>query len=478
MSLKLKILSFIGVAFLISSVISGALLIFILQQMGWLGAGPTAASIFFAIAVYLFGGLFVLGVFNALLSKKIIIPAVERERLANERELLIEQLHQAQKTEAVGSLAGSMAHDFNNLLTIIDGYSSLIVAEPKSDNVEQHAQEVIKAARKASLIIRKLLNLEGKEKTEPVMLDLNRILQDAEKMLTRLLGETITWVTTPFDEPIYVQADSAQMGQVLMNLAINARDAMPNGGSMSIKIDHCKVAHGACKKPDHLDEGNYAVISVHDTGQGIDEKIRDKIFEAFVTTKASGTGLGLSIVNSIMKENKGFIDVSSPAEGGTTFLIYLPVSNLAEDPALPPDQFRAEDLLPSKKQECDEATSSVVTILLVEDDPMIRTLITHTLEMQGYQVLLAEEGWEAIKITRNHPGKIDLLFTDVMMPGLGGTELAVAAKELYPEIKVLFMSGYSRTQLEEEGIYPADTVLEKPFTPDQVVAMVGELLDR
>ena len=484
MSLKTKILLILFVASIASALVTGLALVFILKLMGHMAISEGLTPAAFAAAIYLLSCLFILVLLNILLSKNVIIPAVERKMLENEREMLNEQLHHSQKMEAVGRLAGSIAHDFNNLLTIIDGYSSLIIADPKSDETGQNAQEVIEAARKASFITRKLLSFSQKEKTEPVTLDLNSTLQDTHKMLARLIGEKISLVTKPYDEPIYVKADPVQMGQVLMNLAVNARDAMPNGGRITIKVDCRAVEHGECNKPDKLPEGDYAEITVHDTGHGIDEDTRGRIFEAFFTTKGSGkgTGLGLSIVKSIMKENEGFINVQSKVGSGTTFFIYLPVSSLADDAY---HSSRSTEPEPAAKDETEpvkEAPASVsdgtATILLVEDDPMIRNLVGQTLEMQNYNVVLAEEGWEGIKVARNHKGKIDLLFTDVVMPGLGGAELAMAVKELYPDVKVLFMSGYSRSQLDDEGVPPDAAVLEKPFTPDKVVSMIRRLLAR
>jgi two-component system cell cycle sensor histidine kinase/response regulator CckA len=482
MGLKKKILLIIFAASVASSITTGFLLIFVFKMMGLISEGGSSTPMFFAITVCLFSGLFILVLLNILLSKNIIMPAVERKMIDNEREMLSEQLHHSQKMEAVGRLAGSIAHDFNNLLTIIDGYSSLIVMDPKGTEVGQNAQEVIDAARRASFITRKLLSFSQKEKTEPVTLDLNSTLQDTDKMLTRLIGEKVTLVTKPYDDPIYVKADPVQMGQVLMNLAVNSRDAMVNGGRITIKVDSKHIAHGECKKPESLEEGTFAEISVHDTGHGIDDETVDKIFEAFFTTKPSGkgTGLGLSIVKSIMKENDGFIDVKSKVGSGTTFYIYLPEKDLADD-EYHKDKIEAEveeviQLRPQTQAEQSAAKSNAATILLVEDDPMIRTLVAQTLEMQNYNVVLAEEGWEGIKVARNHKGKIDLLFTDVVMPGLGGAELAMATQELYPGIKVLFMSGYSRSQLGEEGVPPDASVLEKPFTPDKVVSMIRKLL--
>ena len=482
MTLKNKILLILFIASIASAVVTGCFLVYLLKLFGQVEVAQKGVpvAIAFAVAVYLLSGLFILVLLDVLLSKNVVLPAVEREMLENERAMLTKQLHHSQKMEAVGRLAGSIAHDFNNLLTIIDGYSSLIIANPDSPETAQNAQEVVGAARKASFITRKLLSFSEKEKGEPVLLDLNTTLQDTQKMLSRLIGEKITLVTKAYDEPIYVKADPVQIGQVLMNLAVNARDAMPNGGRITIKIGCRDVGDGECGKPSKLSAGRYAEIAVHDTGTGIDEETLGRIFEAFFTTKQSGkgTGLGLSIVKGILKENDGFIDVKSKPGGGATFTIYLPVVELdAAEAHLEDNRQEAEAVVISHESSHEvpsEATAA--SILLVEDDPMIRSLVSQTLEMQGYTVLLAEDGWEGIKVARQLKGKIDLLFTDVVMPGLGGAELSVAMQELYPEIKVLFMSGYSRSQLDEEGVPPEAALLEKPFTPDKVVAMVRRLL--
>ncbi len=486
MNLKTKILLILFAASIASALVTGALLFFLIRLFGHAaGSGGTQIPIVVGIAVviYLISGLFILALLNVLLSKNVIMPAVERKMIDNERTMLTEQLHHSQKMEAVGRLAGSIAHDFNNLLTIIDGYASLIIANPSAEEAAKNAQEVVGAARKASFITRKLLSFSQKEKTEPILLDLNMTLQDADKMLSRLIGEKISLVTKPYDEPIHVLADPVQMGQVLMNLAVNARDAMPKGGRITIKVSSKTLADGECSKPDACPPGEYAEISVHDTGFGIDEETMKKMFEAFFTTKqpGKGTGLGLSIVKSILKENNGFIDVVSKLGCGTTFFIYLPIADVEIEP---PHQIEIKPVpsaagIPAfAKEEKEKSTGDekAATILLVEDDPMIRSLVSQTLELQNYNVILADEGWEGIKVARNHKGKIDLLFTDVVMPGLGGAELAMAAKELYPEIKVLFMSGYSRSQLEEEGVPANSAVLEKPFTPDKVVSMIRQLL--
>ena len=481
MSLKTRILLILIVASILAAAVTGGVLISLIQLHGQLSFESHSSSTLtvLAVAIYLLSGLFILGLLSLLLNKMVIIPAVEREMLENEREMLTEQLHHSQKMEAVGRLAGSIAHDFNNLLTIIDGYSSLIIADPESDETGQNAQEVVEAARKASFITRKLLSFSHKEQTDPVVLDLNTTLADTDKMLSRLIGEKVQLVTRFSSEPIFVKADPIQLGQVLMNLAVNARDAMPHGGRITIKTDLQEVADGERRKPDDFPAGSYAKISVRDTGQGIDPEKIGQIFEPFFTTKASGkgTGLGLSIVNTIIKQTGGFIDVISKLGGGTTFTIYLPLAEMEEES--PVEEIAAEASAPAEpiapsETEADMEQAGKI-ILLVEDDPMIRTLVSHTLEAQDYKILVADDGWEAVQLARKFDGMIDLLFTDVVMPGLGGAELAVAVCELHPGIKILFMSGYSRAQVTEVGVPPGAALLEKPFTPDKVVSTIRSL---
>ncbi len=483
MSLKTRILLILIAASILAAAVTGGVLISLIQLHGQLSFESHSSSTLtvLAVAIYLLGGLFILGVLSVLLNKMVIIPAVERETFENEREMLTEQLHHSQKMEAVGRLAGSIAHDFNNLLTIVDGYSSLIIADPESEDTAQNAREVVEAARKASFITRKLLSFSHKEQVEPVVLDLNITLADTDKMLSRLIGEKVQLITRFSEEPIFVKSDSVQLGQVLMNLAVNARDAMPNGGRITIRTDCQNVADEEHGKPDAFPAGTYAKISVRDTGQGIDPENIGQIFEPFFTTKTAekGTGLGLSIVKTIVKQADGFVEVVSKLGGGTTFTIYLPLAELEEEE--PPVEAVEASAPPEAEPVAQPAMApateeSANTILLVEDDPMIRTLVSQTLELQNYKVLVAGDGWVAVQLARKFDGKIDLLFTDVVMPGLGGAELAVAVRELHSGIKLLFMSGYSRAQVTEEGVPPDAALLEKPFTPDKVVSTVRDLL--
>jgi signal transduction histidine kinase/CheY-like chemotaxis protein len=486
MSLKNRILFILIAASILAAIATGAVLVFLLRLHGQISFLGNSSSVLtaLAIAVYMVGGLLILALLSLLLNKMVIIPAVEREMLDNERAMLTEQLHHSQKMEAVGRLAGSIAHDFNNLLTIIDGYSSLIIADPGAEETGQNAQEVVEAARKASFITRKLLSFSHKEQPEPVVLDLNDALADTDKMLSRLIGEKIQLLTRFASGIIYVKADPVQLGQVVMNLAVNARDAMPNGGRITVKTELQEVGDGEHRKPADFSAGTYAMISVRDTGEGIDPEKIDQIFEPFFTTKESGkgTGLGLSIVKTIIKQTGGFIDLISKQGGGTTFMIFLPLAEQGQEAPAGEDAAEEKPIQaepePAAEQDADTAgdKQAMQTILLVEDDPMIRGLVCQTLEASKYKVLVADDGWEAVQLARKYEKKIDLLFTDVVMPGLGGAELALAVRELHPDIKELFMSGYSRSQVTEEGVDPDAALLEKPFTPDKVVALVKELL--
>lgn len=486
MTLKNRILLILGIVAVFTAVATGVIVVFLIELHSDLSFGDVRSRflIGLATAVYLVGILLLMGLLSLLLDKAVIIPTVERETIEKERRMLTEQLHHSQKMEAVGRLAGSIAHDFNNLLTIIDGYSSLIIADPTAAETAGNAAEVVAAARKASFITRKLLSFSHKEQAEPVVLELNSTLSDTDKMLSRLIGEKITLITRFTEEAIYVKGDPVQFGQILMNLSVNARDAMPQGGRITIRTELREVADGEHRKPDDLPAGTYAMISVRDTGEGIDPDKMDRIFEPFFTTKESGkgTGLGLSIVKTIVKQSGGFIDLISKPGNGTTFMIFIPLARPEEEqeplvdiPAEAVPRTAAGPETPALKPSSD-VNPDGKTILLVEDDPMIRALVSQTLQSQGYNLLVAEDGWTAVQVARKYSGTIDLLFTDVVMPGLGGAELALAVRELHPDVEALFMSGYSRAQVTEEGVPPNTALLEKPFTPDKVIAKVKSLL--
>ena len=411
---------------------------------------------------------------------------VSRETLnaqKKDREALSKQLHHSQKFEAVGKLVSSIAHDFNNLLTIIDGYSSLIIANPGAEQNGRHAKEVVEAARKASYITRKLLNFSRMDQEVPERIDLNNVLLESKQMLSHLIGDQIVLEMDDFGQPLSVRSDPNQLGQVLMNLIVNARDAMPAGGRISMKLSSRMVEDDECSKPPKIPDGMFAELAVQDTGCGMTEEVRSRIFEAFFTTKpeGQGTGLGLSIVKSIMKEHHGFINVRSVVGEGTTFYLYFPLDGSDDvdmNPVAEPAPVVDEPTAQLEEESVSAGPAGAATILLVEDDEAIRNLVHQTLIGGGYSVLVAEDGWHGIKMARTCKEQIDLLFSDLMMPGLSGAELAVALRELFPEIQILLMSGYSRNQMGDEPIPPGTTLLEKPFMPDQVLSRVKELLAR
>ncbi|MBN2703394.1 MAG: response regulator [Pontiellaceae bacterium] len=432
------------------------------------------------IVIFLLGGIGLLLIFSFLINKHIVIPSVEHEFMEKERAALAKQLQQAQKMESLGKLAGNIAHDFNNLLTIIDGYSSLIVSNPQGKQVEQYAQEVVDATRRAASITRKLMNFSRSEQKKLTLIDLNHAVFDSEKMLLQLVGERITLAVQVSGEPVMIKMDPPQVEQLLMNLAVNARDAMPHGGQISIGLKTRMIANDECGKPNKLSDGQYAEISFRDSGCGMDEDVMGRIFETFYTTKQeeNRTGLGLAIVKSILKEHHGFSHVESAPGKGSLFCLYLPIA----DPLEANEEEREDDKpIPSKGKEEKPAAANhprgSETILLAEDDPMIREFVGQTLTQQGYTVLTAEDGWEGIKIARTHTGGIDVLFSDIVMPGLGGLELAIAMKELFPQIKVLFMSGYSSVELQKEEIPENAILLGKPFTTELLLSTMEELLN-
>ena len=397
------------------------------------------------------------------------------EKRAHEHELALErvrkaelsdQLRQAQKMEAVGNLAGGIAHDFNNLLTVIQGYSSFLMSGLKSDDpMREHAQAIQEAASQAGWLTRQLLTFSRKAVVQPRVVDLNAIAETTEKMLRRVIGEHIQLVTHLARDLGRVNADPAQLEQVLMNLAVNARDAMKNGGRLVIRTLNATV-DGADERGT-LKPGDYTVLEVTDTGQGMDEATQARIFEPFFTTKevGKGTGLGLATVYGIVQQSGGHIDVQSAPGRGTTFRVWLPrVQEPVEEPRLV-----APRSTPGR---------GTGVVLLAEDERPVRMLARRVLEQAGYRVLEASSGEKAIELCDGHPGPINLLLTDMVMPGMNGRELAHAVLERRPEIQVLFMSGYMDdiagvlTPEERETRF-----LEKPFSPEAMVRKVRELVE-
>jgi PAS domain S-box-containing protein len=387
-----------------------------------------------------------------------------------ERHALEQQLRQSQKMEAVGRLAGGIAHDFNNLLMVISGYSEFLLerlgAEP---DLRGPAQEIASASERASSLTRQLLAFSRKQMLAPRIVSLNDIATENLKMLTRMIGEDIDLVLSPGARLWPVRADAGQIEQVIMNLAVNARDAMPSGGKLTIETSNVTLDEDYARIHAPLRPGEYVMISISDTGMGMDPETQQHIFEPFFTTKGpKGTGLGLSTVYGIVKQSGGYIWVYSEIGRGTTFKIYLPrVASLEEHPAYVP--------APREFQKVEPGTE---TILLVEDEANLRYLARQYLEKQGYKVIEAADGAVAMQIAVAHEATIHLLLTDVIMPGMNGRELAQRISEIRPNIKILYMSGYTENVIGHNGTLDAGVrLLQKPFNLRDLKSKVREVLD-
>jgi PAS domain S-box-containing protein len=392
----------------------------------------------------------------------------ERRSVAQQRVELEQQLRHAQKMEAVGQLAGGIAHDFNNLLTTIAGYSELIAEDAGSNKqLSADVEEIRKASERASALTQQLLAFSRKQIISPRILDANVSLEESLKMLSRLIGENIDLRLELIDDPCFVEADPNQLDQILINLAVNARDAMPDGGKILISTDRVELDDEFCRRVPDVEPGEFVTINVSDSGHGMNEETLGRIFEPFFTTKAygKGTGLGLATVYGIVKQNRGAIKVSSQPDAGTNVVIFLPrVSKEAKAAA---GQRPAVDI------------TGTESILLVEDEDAVRALTEKLLASRGYKVLLAETPPHALEICRQQEGRIDLLLTDVVMPHMNGRELYHRMKEIQDDIKVLFMSGYAADVIAKHGVLEGDaTFVAKPFTVDGLAAKVREALEK
>jgi PAS domain S-box-containing protein len=386
-----------------------------------------------------------------------------------ERRALEQQLRQSQKMEAVGRLAGGIAHDFNNLLMVISGYSEFLLdrlgPEPA---LRGPAQEIAGAAQRASSLTRQLLAFSRKQMLAPKILDLNEVVTENLKMLTRVIGEDIDLVMIPAATLGAVRADAGQIDQVIMNLAVNARDAMPSGGKLTIETSNVSLDEEYSRFHAPLRPGDYVMLTIADTGMGMDSETQSHIFEPFFTTKGpKGTGLGLSTVYGIVKQSGGYIWVYSESGKGTTFKIYLPrVPEKAESHAV------------VATAEPAAAEPGTETILLVEDETNLRYLARQFLEKQGYSVIEAADGAVAMQVAVAHEGVIHLLLTDVIMPGMNGRELAQRISEIRPNTKVLYMSGYTENVIGHNGTLDTGVrLLQKPFTLRELKNKVREVLD-
>ena len=387
-----------------------------------------------------------------------------------ERRHLEEQFRQAQKMEAVGRLAGGVAHDFNNLLTVVSGYSELLAHNPSLDAKAQEAvTEVHKAAERAIAVTRQLLAFGRKQILAPRPLDLTELVRDMEPILRRLLGEDIEMVTELAPHLPPVTADAGQLQQIVMNLVVNSRDAMPDGGTLTITTSDVPVDAATAAQQPSLQPGRYALLTVADTGCGMDADTRHHIFEPFFTTKEAGrgTGLGLATVYGIVVQSGGHIDVQSEPGRGTTFRVLWPQ---AGDGA---------DATPATEPPPDAVRGGTETLLLVEDEESVRGLAARVLQSYGYRVLEARDGAEALQVAQGTSEYLHLLVTDVVMPGISGLELARRLGAQRPRLRVLYMSGYTDDAIVRRGVLAADAqFLPKPFTPEVLVRRVREVLDR
>ncbi len=385
-----------------------------------------------------------------------------------EKKRLEEQLIQSQKMEAVGKLAGGIAHDFNNLLMAILGYSDLTLSliSPE-DPIYISLQEIKKAGERAGSLTRQLLAYSRKQVLQPELIDLNQLVFNIDKLLRRLIGEDIEMITIPGSKLGMVRADPGQIEQVIMNLVINARDAMPTGGKLTIETANVDFDEKCIQHRVEIQPGSYVMIAISDTGCGMDEEIQKQIFDPFFTTKevGKGTGLGLSMVYGIVKQSEGNIFVYSEPNHGTTFKIYFP---------------RIEESSISPRQETDSyhLYKGNETILLVEDEEIVRQFISRILEEAGYQVLKAAYGGEALQISETFSDPIHLLLTDVIMPHMSGRELTESIIPHRPSIKVIYMSGYTDDAIGQHGILEEGIeFMQKPFTPTTLLQKIRNILD-
>jgi PAS domain S-box-containing protein len=399
-----------------------------------------------------------------------IVNYVAVKRDITEHLKLVGQLQQAQKMEAVGQLAGGVAHDFNNMLTVIIGYSDLAMMKvDPTQPLHAYLKEIQKAAACSTDITRQLLAFARKQTINPVILDLNSNVENMLTMLRRLIGENVELVWLPGTDLCPVKMDPVQVGQILTNLCVNARDAISDVGKVTIETGSVCLDEIYCRHNVGLVAGEYALLAVSDNGCGMDPKNLAQIFEPFFTTKVlgQGTGLGLSTVYGIVKQNDGFINVYSEPGNGTTFKIYLPLH--AEHACVANEPEKAEGIV----QSCGE------TVLLVEDQPQLLAMAEMMLDKLGYSVLAAGMPGEAIRLVEGHAKEIDLLLTDVVMPEMNGRELAELLKTNYPCMKILFMSGYTASVIANRGVLGENiNFIQKPFSLKELSVKVREVLSQ
>jgi hypothetical protein len=387
----------------------------------------------------------------------------------SERKKLEAQFVEAQKMEVVGKLASGVAHDFNNILAVIMGYSDLMMEELKADNpLRKHTGEIRHAAERAAALTKQLLFFCRKQAVQHIVLDLNEVTAGMDKMLRRLIDENIELTVIPEKQIGRIKADSGQVGQVLMNLVVNARDAMPNGGKLAIQTANVTIGESDARLRKDVAAGDYVLLSVSDTGIGMTDEVRARVFEPFFTTKGAGkgTGLGLATCGTIVKQCGGHIEISSAPGKGTTFKVYFPRVDEPLDAAAKPEQTGT-------------SPRGTETLLLVEDESSVRHLACSILESQGYNVLRASNGQEGLRVARECKGEpIRLVITDVIMPQMSGKVMAEWLKATYPDLKILFTSGYTDDAIAQHGVLePGIAFLPKPYTPAALTRKVRAMLD-
>jgi len=384
-----------------------------------------------------------------------------------ERGRLEQQFRQAQKMEAVGRLAGGVAHDFNNLLTVITGYAELMLSQGELQESQRTAlQEIQRAAERAGSLTHQLLAFSRRQPFAPRTVQLNKLIVQMEKMLSRLIGEDVELITVVGADPATIRTDPGQLEQVVMNVVVNARDAMPGGGKLIIETANARIDESYAGPAVDLKPGAYVILAISDTGMGMDNDTIAHLFEPFFTTKApgKGTGLGLATAYGIVKQSGGAISIYSEPGRGTTVKIYLPSAEGAA-------------VVESKKQAPAEPLGGSETILVLEDEPRVRKLVCEVLAGRGYHVLEAVRGDEAVRIAKTYSGRIDLLLADVVMPEMSGPQALELIRARHPKMKVLFMSGYTDEAMGHHGVLDSGApFLQKPFLPEALAQKVREVL--
>ncbi len=407
--------------------------------------------------------------FDARMVKKTDDRVIVVVRDITERRRLEEQYRHAQKMEAVGRLAGGIAHDFNNLLTVINGCTAMVLEDTTDAESKELLNEVSRAGQRAAGLTRQLLTFSRQQVVDPRVVDLNDVVVETERMLRRLIGEDVQLETRLAPDLRLVRIDRGQLEQVLANLIVNARDAMPNGGGrIVIMTENVPVAAGYAVDGTEMRAGTYAMLTVRDTGLGIDDATRARMFEPFFTTKAAGigTGLGLAVVFGVVKESGGYIRVHTERGKGTACELFFPALDDGAVAYSSPPSTTGD--MPGGRE----------TILLVEDDPAVRTLVVRILQSCGYTVLTAADGREALTLSKSHVGGVDMLISDVVIPHFSGRELAEEVQRLRPGIHVLFISGYTDDEVLRRGVLGAHMAfLQKPFTAQALAQRVREELD-